>query len=362
MTGPRLRKDEPTITLASRHQESVVDRSKHKACPAQMLLISDDPATRDSIRQALQVDGIATETFPSRQSIDGIIDTLRKYDVIVIDSMLLGISSIEICRRIRSAYPLFDLPVLMLTGAIPPVDTISALSEGANDTLTVPFEASELRARVRNLLRMKSSAADYIRSEMAFLQTQFRPHFLFNTLNSIAALSEEDQDGMRRLLNRFGTYLRESFRFHLLETLIPLKRELELVRAYLEIEKIRFGDRLTVTLDIGVDAENLLIPPFTIQPLVENAVRHGLMTRRRGGSLEVIIKAGDGNWNVIVRDDGVGIPRSAIPIPAPGRGNGSIGLQHVERRLRQVYGTGLSISSEPDSGSTVTFQIPMVGG
>nr|WP_255570775.1 histidine kinase [Cohnella sp. CFH 77786] len=327
-----------------------------------ILVLDDDPVNLEIIRNLLLIDGIATDSVSSAKDIDALLDSVRKYDLVILDAGLPGISGIEICRRIRRVYPLFDLPVLMTTSSIRPGEVIAALAAGANDTLAVPIASTELRARVRNLLRIKASAADFIRMEMAFLQAQIKPHFLFNTLNSIAALSEEDPAGLRRLLDSFATYLRESFRFDSMEPLIPLDRELGLVRSYLEIEKIRFGDRLSIEMDIDDGVQKALIPPLTIQPLVENAVRHGLMTRKRGGLLKVAVKAEDPFCSIAVIDDGVGMEMPGNPLQAPNGSKQGVGMQNVERRLRQVYGTGLTVTSNPDLGSTVSFRIPLTGG
>ncbi|MBW5448775.1 response regulator [Cohnella sp. CFH 77786] len=358
---PPLRDNEPPAVPAagSAFQEIAFSR---EMTDIRILVLDDDPVNLEIIRNLLLIDGIATDSVSSAKDIDALLDSVRKYDLVILDAGLPGISGIEICRRIRRVYPLFDLPVLMTTSSIRPGEVIAALAAGANDTLAVPIASTELRARVRNLLRIKASAADFIRMEMAFLQAQIKPHFLFNTLNSIAALSEEDPAGLRRLLDSFATYLRESFRFDSMEPLIPLDRELGLVRSYLEIEKIRFGDRLSIEMDIDDGVQKALIPPLTIQPLVENAVRHGLMTRKRGGLLKVAVKAEDPFCSIAVIDDGVGMEMPGNPLQAPNGSKQGVGMQNVERRLRQVYGTGLTVTSNPDLGSTVSFRIPLTGG
>ncbi|KAA2301975.1 histidine kinase, partial [Clostridioides difficile] len=128
------------------------------------------------------------------------------------------------------------------------------------------------------------SIQERLRMEAAYLQAQIQPHFLFNTLNSLMVLSDIDTEHMRKLGDAFSSYLRISFNYLNTGELVKLSYELELVEAYLFIEKTRFEDRLSVVLNVEPDLP-LLLPPLSIQPLIENAVRHGLLSRNVGGTL-----------------------------------------------------------------------------
>lgn len=139
-----------------------------------------------------------------------------------------------------------------------------------------PVEQAELLARVSSLIQLKTSLYKQTQTEAALLQAQIQPHFLFNTLNAIIALSEIDPDKMSTLLYEFGNYLQKSFDAGNLQDAIFIENELELVKSYLFIEQQRFGSRLSVHWNVDSECLHAKVPPLSIQTLVENAVRHGM--------------------------------------------------------------------------------------
>lgn len=280
----------------------------------------------------------------------------RKWSLVLLDLRMPGTSGLEVCRRVRKQHSLFELPILMLTARGRDDDALAAYAAGANDFLAKPVNSSELRARVRTLLEMKRSADDRLRMEMALLQAQIKPHFLFNTLNSLVALSEDNPEQMRELLGEFSNYLRKSFRFDNMQPLVPLDQELQLVRSYLHIEKFRFGDRLLFDLDITHN-HRFRIPPLTIQPLVENAVHHGIMKRLEGGSVRIRVAEECGELTIEVSDNGVGIPFKKQPHLLDKNISSGIGLKHIDYRLQQLFGCGITVRSEPSRGTSVCFRI-----
>lgn len=157
-----------------------------------------------------------------------------------------GMSGYELTRRVRERYPVSELPVLLLTARAMREEIYYGFQQGANDYVTKPVDSLELKYRVTGLARLKQTVAHSLRLEMAYLQAQIRPHFLFNALNSIATLSTIDLCQMQQLIEAFSSYLRSSFDLMNTGTLIHLKQELSLVEAYLYIEKVRFGERLEV--------------------------------------------------------------------------------------------------------------------
>lgn len=181
---------------------------------------------------------------------------------------------------------------------------------------------------------------------------------------TVTALAEVDIGRMRKLLLAFGDYLRASFDFANSDRLVPLRKELDLVRAYLYIEKERFGDRVQVEWE-GSEQADLLVPPLSVQPLAENAVRHGLLRRTEGGTVRIRIRdLGDAS-EIAVEDDGVGMEpdtvRRVLREEPIGRKAG-IGLANTDRRLKQIYGQGLRIRSEPGQGTAVSFVVRKESG
>ncbi|MFF2092522.1 ATP-binding protein [Paenibacillus sp. NPDC058174] len=284
----------------------------------------------------------------------------KPWDLLITDVMMPHISGYELTKKVRERYSPSELPVLLLTARSEPADIYTGFQAGANDYVTKPLDATELKYRIWSLTMLKQSVNERVRMEAAYLQAQIHPHFLFNTLNSIMALSHIDPDRMFTLGEAFTSYLRISFHFLNSGKLVSLSHELELVRAYLHIEKERFEEKLTVVWELD-QTDKMVLPPLTLQPLVENAVRHGIMSRSRGGTIHIRIRKNDGFTRFEVSDDGRGMKKDKLDsllLPRSKNEDGGIGLFNTNRRLTQLYGQGLSIDSTPDQGTTVSFQIP----
>ncbi|WP_240647691.1 ATP-binding protein [Paenibacillus nanensis] len=283
-------------------------------------------------------------------------------DLVISDVMMPHVSGYELTRLIRKRFSLSELPILLLTARNRPEDLLAGFQAGANDYVTKPVDAWELKSRVRASVDLKLSFEERLRMEAAWLQAQIKPHFLYNTINSIAALGTMDLDKMQRLLGEFSNYLRTSFDFHNSDQLVSIDRELDLVRSYLYIEQERFGERLEIQ---WVLADNLRfqLPPLSIQTLVENAVNHGILPRTRGGRIHIQIAEAEDHVEIRITDNGVGMNQAQIQQVldgSPSIGSG-IGLRNTDRRLKQLYGKGLRMHSVPEQGTTVTFQLPKEG-
>ncbi|WP_248929237.1 ATP-binding protein [Paenibacillus hamazuiensis] len=323
-----------------------------------ILAVDDDPVNLkilDNLLSAEQYD-IVTVTN-GREALVKLLN--ERWDLVITDVMMPHMSGYELTKLVRERFTVSELPILLLTARSRSEDIAAGFRCGANDYVMKPMDALELKSRVRALTNLKLSFTERLRLEAAWLQAQIKPHFLFNTLNSIAALSEFDTARMRHLLDVFGQYLRTSFDFHNVDRLVPLHQELGLVRSYLFIEKERFQDRLQVIWELGEGA-GFRLPPLSVQPLVENAVRHGILPRSRGGTVRIRV-AEHPNYAVIsVEDDGVGISPERLHEVLYGKPDGQkgIGLYNLERRLKQIYGKGLQIRSHLGRGTIVTMEIP----
>jgi two-component system LytT family sensor kinase len=205
--------------------------------------------------------------------------------------------------------------------------------------------AAELRAQLNG-------------AQLDRLRAQLQPHFLFNTLNSIAVLLRDDPERARTMVLRLGELLRAVVDSGN-EPFVPLGRELAFIEQYLAIQQIRFGERLRVTLDISADRDRETVPHFLIQPLVENAVQHGIATRESGGTVLVGVHRQDGDLHIEVTDTPVNPAERGAEAPGSG-----VGLTNTRERLETLYGSAARPTLDPlaDGGMRVTVRIPSTNG
>jgi len=191
--------------------------------------------------------------------------------------------------------------------------------------------------------------ARFAEAQNLALRMQLQPHFLFNTLNSISALVHADPEGADGMISRLGDFLRMTLDAPP-DQLVPLRKELAFIRAYLAIEQVRFQDRLRVDIQIPADLMDLRVPAFLLQPLVENALKHGLSDRQKGGALHVRARQEGQDLVLEIHDDGEGF----VP------GNEGVGLRNVRSRLGLVYKGRhhFDILGGPGRGTLVILRLP----
>ncbi|MFD2330755.1 ATP-binding protein [Cohnella sp. GCM10020058] len=325
---------------------------------ARILAVDDDPVNLSVLAGILSSEPYDISYARSAQDALAMLGA-RQWDLLVADVMMPRMSGYELTRTVRARYDASELPILLLTARSQPADIYAGFQAGASDYVAKPVDAPELRYRIRALVALKRSASERLRMEAAYLQAQIQPHFVVNTLNSIVALGETDPDRMRGLGHAFASFLRMSFDSLNTEELVVLSHEIGLTEAYLFIERERFPDRLQVVWETEPGLEPF-VPPLSIQPLVENAVKHGVLRQSAGGTVRIRILRADGRVRIEVGDDGVGMSeeqaRLALTQSAPGRRG--IGLYNTNRRLKRLYGEGLRIASRPGLGTTVSFEVP----
>lgn len=191
-------------------------------------------------------------------------------------------------------------------------------------------------------------------SRLQVLKMQLHPHFLFNTLNAISELIHRDPDAADHMLTDLSDLLRMSFEN--LETQeIPLSQELAFLRKYLEIEQMRFHDRLSVEMNIAPETLDAGVPNMILQPLVENAIKHGISPRAEGGRIDITATRSNGQLHITVQDNGLGVPFGDVDELQEG-----VGLSNTRRRLKHLYGKDHRFQLQPAgrSGITVQLEIP----
>ncbi|UCC44629.1 MAG: histidine kinase [Candidatus Zixiibacteriota bacterium] len=192
------------------------------------------------------------------------------------------------------------------------------------------------------------------RAQLESLKGQLHPHFLFNSLNAVTALIHSDPEAADRMVTRLSELLRVAIDSAEVPE-VTLREEIEFVRTYLDIQKTRFGDRLRVQLDIAEECLDAMVPNLMLQPLVENAVIHGVTPRSGSGTVSIDACRRENTLAVRVSDDGPGVPAGHDPYS----GNG-VGLKNTNERLRQLYGESaqLKFDSNDGVGLAVTIGIP----
>lgn len=348
---------------ASEHHANEIAGALGENCDKdkrRILIVDDEPSNIKVLKEIFHADEyeilVAYNGYRALELIKG----CRDLSIVLLDVMMPGLSGYEVCTRIREEYELFELPILLMTVRNTPQDVAIGLEAGANDFVVKPFDAKELKARVQTLQKMKEAVGNAIKMESVFLQSQIQPHFLYNALNIIISLCHSDGPRAGHLLEELSNYLRCSFDIDPHHSIVSLKTELSLVNSYVELEKARFEERLSVEFDIEERALGCRIPALTLQPLVENAVRHGLMKRISGGTVRISAVLDNSGLMLTVADDGLGIDAKKLETLLDHRlSTGSIGLKNVHKRLCNQYGQGLQIESIAGKGTTVAIHIPV---
>lgn len=230
-----------------------------------------------------------------------------------------------------------------------------------SDELRVVKEAASLVSAQIELSIVREQEERLAQAELRALRAQISPHFIYNALAAVAGDIHDHPEEARELLIDFSEFTRYLFRDG--RSYVTLAEELDHVERYLRLEQARFRDRLHVRIDVPPNTRAAVVPALSIQPLVENAVRHGVERRVGSGRIEITARAVGGDVELGVSDDGSGIEPERIPGLLTGAG-GRIGLSNVDARLRATFGEGygLRIDSEPGLGTTVAMVFPNLAG
>jgi two-component system LytT family sensor kinase len=195
-------------------------------------------------------------------------------------------------------------------------------------------------------------------TEMSFLQAQIKPHFLYNALSAIANICEKDGKKAGSLIIDLAIYLRGSLEFNHLDKMVTIEKELEFISTYFNIEQARFGQKIQLVEEIEVPLD-YQIPVLILQPLVENAVRHGISKKHVGGRVMVRMMQLEEGIGIEIEDDGIGIEGEKLNLLlSEKRKHQSVGLLNIHHRLLRLYGRGLDISSEMGRGTCIRLLIP----
>lgn len=214
--------------------------------------------------------------------------------------------------------------------------------------------SEQLRIHKLNEMEKNLSVA-----EIKALQAQIDSHFLFNALNTISYYCSSNPMTAKRLINHLANYYRRNISTD--EQQISITKEIQHVNAYVQIELARFEGKLKVIYDID-EGDSFLLPPFILQPIVENAIKHGIRPKKSGGKIKIIIKRLHNIAHIFIKDDGVGISTEKLKKILTNENSSSIGLYNVNQRLKTLYGEnyGILILSKENFGTSVHIRIPML--
>src|SRR5947209_3930863 len=194
-------------------------------------------------------------------------------------------------------------------------------------------------------------------AQLQALKMQLHPHFLFNALHAISALVHKDPEAADKMIARLGDFLRLTLDASATQE-VPLRRELEFLDCYLEIERVRFNDRLTTSIEVDPRVLDCRVPNLILQPLVENAIRYGVSQRAAPGHVRVRAERRGDALRLEVSDDGAGLSTA----PSSRATKGGVGLSNTRARLRQLYGAAyrFELADDPRGGATATIEIPLL--
>jgi two-component system LytT family sensor kinase len=249
--------------------------------------------------------------------------------------------------------------IVPLTVGDSTVGALAALGPAAGaGLLRIAGEVAGFASSQLELAELDRSRARATEAELRFLRAQISPHFVYNALTAIASFVRSDPPRARSLLLEFADFTRYTFKSR--GAYATLAEELRSVDTYLELERARFGERLDVTLRVAPEVLSVSLPSLILQPLVENAVRHGLEHKSGAGRLVIEAVDADSDCLVTIEDDGTGMDPQLLRSRLAGRTTDGVGLRNVDERLRKVFGSehGLTIDTAPGAGTKVTLRLP----
>lgn len=274
-------------------------------------------------------------------------------DLILLDIKMPDMDGYEVCRRLKARSTTQDIPIIFVSANDNPIDKVQAFSIGAVDYITKPFHFEEVLARIQAHMKIAQLSQQL---HLQMLRYQLNPHFLFNALISTRVLVYEDQDSAAEVLTKLSEYLR-----YLLANngvFVSLEEELKAAKHYLDIEKVRFKNKLSITTSINTDNKDISIPALILQPLLENAMKYGMKTSPKPLKIELSVSIEDDLLKLSVSNSGHWVTKKENNIPESD--SLGIGLRNIRWRLNQLYPNhNCFFVKEENQKVTVLIQIPL---
>ncbi|MDF2837131.1 MAG: putative regulator of cell autolysis, partial [Paenibacillus sp.] len=324
-----------------------------------ILLVDDEPSNIEVLKIILRDDYELTAAYGADQALKE-LDRSR-YDLMIADLIMPGMSGIELTQRVRERQSAVAMPIVIATAAPRDGDVRLAYDAGANDYIAKPFAPSEIRKRVGLLLQLSSTMETALRHERAFLAAQIKPHFLYNALSNIIAICAQEPERAAELLSMLSRHLRRMFQQESGAHTVPLAQELEMVRAYVEIERLRFEERLrfVTAINASLPIERMRVTSLLIQPLVENAIGHGIFNKIGSGTVTLRMKRLEDMLFIEIEDDGIGMDSAQLERLLAGQASRGVGLTNVRKRVDAIPGAAFRMSSTLGQGTRCELYLPI---
>ncbi|WP_262850014.1 sensor histidine kinase [Mumia quercus] len=328
------------------------------AAPALRRGLDEDSAEKaiKHLRALLGVPSVALTDTERVLATDGARG--RRTDVMELAREVISAGTTQAFSTPRSPYPHAIVAPLSVEDAVVGAVVVSSPAASAGLARTTTEVARWVSSQLE-LAELDKSRTALMEAELRALRAQISPHFVYNSLGAIASFVRTDPERARELLLEFADFTRYSFRRH--GEFTTLADELRSIERYLVLEKARFGDRLHVTVQVAPEVLSVTLPFLSIQPLVENAVRHGLERKAGGGNVVVIARDAGNEAVITVEDDGAGEDPDRVRRALAGDpSTDSVGLGNVDERMRTVYGNayGIVIETAPGAGTKVSVRVP----
>lgn len=319
-----------------------------------ILLVDDDRTNLLTTLRQLQPMGYSIIAVTSAQDALAVIAN-KKIDLALIDVMMPTMSGDQLARKIREQHDMVQLPILLMSHVQNlPNDIIEDLQ--INDYLVNPTDATVLQTKVALFLAIKDTALEASKKELRYYIAQISPHFLYNTMNTLIGLSYEQPEKVSDGLIHLTTYFRAKLDFFMKQELVPLEDEMELVEAYLAIERMRFEHRLQISIDNRA-TQPVLIPTLALQTLVENSIVHGILKRKEGGKLKITIEDVGPTVQIAICDDGIGMTKAHLQQILHTTDTTKVGIANTLARIKMVEHATISFKSEENKGTTILISL-----
>ncbi len=320
-----------------------------------LLVLSSDPQQMEALKKLLPFDRYHITMANDADYYYEHLQELEQFSLLIVGNLYRLTYFRDFYNQVRRRYAMTALPILMLLPDLYSENSFY-IRNTINDYIIPPYSQASISKKIHSLLMVKKTADIALETQLKFWQSQINPHFIFNSINSIMHMCIREPMTAYELLGDFSEYLRGHLLSQPLERLSTIRKEVDLIQAYLQIEKARFGDKIDYEIDIDCD-ENFPILPLLIEPLIENSIKHSPM-HESGVRINVHIYQQNEQLLVRVEDDGNGMPPETVQaVLSNTYESNSIGLSNLCSRLQHYYHTMPTIKSVPSEGTVVEFTI-----